>query len=107
MEKYISLPYPHLFQNYIEIEYMVKICINCNTKILSNSEFVNKKPEDELANSNTICGFCYNCKHHVLPSDCYTKIEHVKIIDNSINFMQIYNNNYDPVYSITNPLLKN
>jgi len=84
MEQYISLPYSKSSGNFIEIEQVVKFCICCDSKILNNVGFFNKKPEDNNINSTTICGFCYKCKHHVMPSDCYNKIEFTWSNDSSI-----------------------
>ncbi len=108
MNHYISLPYSNSFSNnkHIEIEQVVKFCIHCDNKILSNMGFFKKVPEDDLLDSTTICGFCYVCSHHVMPSDCYNKMEITWVEDNSIKFNNIYQTNPDINY-FTNPMLKN
>ena len=108
MEHYTSLPYSNSLGNgnYIEIEQIVKFCIYCDKKILSNVGFFNKLPGDELPGSTTICGFCVKCQHHVMPSDCYTKVEYTWPEDNSIKFNHIYKEKSDIDYSV-NPLVKN
>ncbi len=105
MEQYTSLPYSRSFQNHLEIEQIVKFCVQCDNKILSNTGFFHKKLDDELPNSITICGFCYKCKHHVLPSDCYNKVEFTWPDDNSISFNHIYDNT-TIINELPNPLLK-
>lgn len=108
MDQYFSLQSSNGFsnKNQIEIEQIVKFCIYCDKKILSNNGFFKKEIGDDLLNSTTICGFCYNCKHHVLPSDCYNKMEITWPQDNSIKFNHIYQTNQDINY-LTNPMLKN
>jgi hypothetical protein len=97
--------YKRQLQNYIEIEQKVKYCIECDNKILSNTGFFQKKLGDELPESTTICGFCYKCNHHVLPSDCYERIEFSWLEDYCIRFCHIYKEDHD--LTIINPLLKN
>ncbi len=108
MNHYISISYSNSFSNnkHIEIEQVVKFCIHCDNKILSNMEFFRKVPEDDLLDSKTICGFCYVCNHHVMPSDCYNKMEITWPKDNSIKFNNIYQINSD-LYYLKNPMLKN
>jgi hypothetical protein len=67
MKKHISSPHSKSIKNYKEIEKKVRYCTGCDNKILSNDEFY-KKEIDDLKISTTICGFCYNCKHHLLQS---------------------------------------
>jgi hypothetical protein len=98
-----SLPYSNLTNNYIEIKQNVKYCIDCDTKILSNQGFFNKSYQDNLQESITICGFCTNCRHHVLLSDCYDKVEIVQIPDNTIYFNYIYNEKSDQ-FILHNPM---
>ena len=92
--------------NYVEIEQVVKFCIHCDNKILSNNGFFNKLPGDDFPESTTICGFCYVCKHHVMPSDCYSKVEFSWPEDNSIRFNHIYKDKLD-IYPVFNPMSKN
>ncbi len=108
MDHYISLPYSNSFsnKNSIEIEQIVKFCIHCDNKILSNTGFFKKVPGDDSLDSTTICGFCYSCKQHVMPSDCYSKMEITWHQDNSINFNNIYRTNSE-INFLTNPMFKN
>ena len=101
-----TLPYSNLTNNYIEINQNVKYCIDCDTKILSNQGFFNKSYQDNLQESTTICGFCTNCKHHVLASDCYDKVEIVRVPDRSISFDNIYYKENSEPFILHNPLIK-
>ncbi len=101
-----SLPYSNLTNNYIEIKQNVKYCIDCDTKILSNQGFFNKSYQDNLQESTTICGFCTNCRHHVLLSDCYDKVEIVRIPDKTIYLNNIYNEKSDQ-FILYNPMSTN
>lgn len=92
--------------NFVEIEQIVKFCIQCDNKILSNVGFFNKIPGDELPDSTTICGFCFKCKHHVMPSDCYNKVEFTWPEDNSIRFNHIYQDKSNTGI-VFNPMAKN
>lgn len=106
MEQYISLPYSKSMGNFVEVEQIVKFCICCDNKILSNVGFFNKLPADELPESTTICGFCFKCKHHVMLSDCYSKVEITWPEDNSIKFYHVYQEKTNTNFS-TNPMVKN
>ncbi len=88
-----------------EIEKIIKFCIYCDTEILSNVDFFYKTVEDELPTSITICGFCYNCKHHVVPLDCYSKAEFSWTEDDVLTINQIYTDTF-AVSDLPNPLLK-
>jgi len=101
-----SLPYSNLTNNYIEIKQNVKYCIACDTKILSNQGFFNKSYQDNLQESTTICGFCTNCRHHVLASDCYDKVEIVRIPDKTIYLNNIYKESSDQLI-LYNPMSTN
>lgn len=105
MDQHTTLSYLNLSTNHVEYIQIVKICIGCDTKILSNQGFFNKLPQDHLQESTTICGFCTNCKHHVLLSDCYDKIEIVRHQDKTIYFNYIYNENSDQ-FVLHNPMTK-
>ncbi len=106
MEQYISLPYSNSFQTYVEIEKKVRFCIQCDKKILSNNGFFNKTLQDEIPESTTICGFCYYCNHHVLPSDCYIKVEFTWPEENSIGYNHIYKEK-NSQHQFINPMAKN